>query len=166
MVNQRQKAPELLANRRGGRGRGLSVVARDEAFKPPKPPPGLHAYTKGLWNEFWTTDVSAAIKTGADRRDIETWARNVDEYHRLWPIVVKAPLIKGATQLVMNPLARRLALLSKDIQWASDHFGMNPLGRFRLQLTVSEAGKSANELLRMLSEGIDERDVIDLDELE
>jgi hypothetical protein len=38
---------------------------------------------------------------------------------------------------------------------------MNPMARWRLQFTVSEAGKSANDLLKLLSEDVPE--VIDLD---
>lgn len=167
MANVRQKDPALLANRRGGRGRGLTVLARDDAFIAPAAPTGLNAAGKKAWNEFWGSDVSAAVDLSADRSDLEHWARCIDERARIWPIIRKAPLVKGSHgQLMLNPLTRRARDLSGEIQRLSDRFGMNPAARFRLQLTVSEAGKSANELLRMLTEtSADVPEVIDLDDL-
>lgn len=166
MAGARQKDPALLANKRGGRGRGLVVLARDDAFIAPAPPSALGAAGKRAWDNFWQSDVSAAVDLSADRPDLEHWARCIDERARIWPIVRKAPLIKGShNQLMLNPLTRRARDLSDEIQRLSDRFGMNPAARFRLQFTVSEAGKSANELLRMLSESADMPDVIDLDEL-
>jgi P27 family predicted phage terminase small subunit len=166
MAGARQKDPALLANRRGGRGRGLTVLARDDAFIAPAPPSGLNAPGKKAWDEFWRSEVSAAVDFSADRSDLEHWAQCIDERARIWPIIRKAPLVKGSHgQLMLNPLTRRARDLSDEIQRLSDRFGMNPAARFRLQLTVSEAGKSANELLRMLSEAPDLPDVIDLDDL-
>lgn len=167
MANARQKDPALLANRRGGRGRGLEVVARGPEFIAPKPPPGMRAMGRAAWQAFWQSDVSAAVDMNADGVELAHWARCVDERDHLWRIVQKAPLIKGSHgQLMTNPLVRRIRELTADIDRVSDRFGMSPLSRFRLQFTVSEAGKSANELLRMLSESAsDLGDVIDMDEL-
>lgn len=167
MANVRQKDPALLANKRGGRGRGLSVVKRDEAFIAPAAPTGIGAAGKKAWESFWRSDVSAAVDLDADATELHHWARCVDERERLWDIVKKAPLVKGSHgQLMANPLSRRIRDLTQDIDRISDRFGMNPMARFRLQFTVSEAGKSANELLRMLTESsVDMPDVIDLDDL-
>lgn len=167
MPGARQKDPALLANRRAGRGRGLTVLAREEAFIAPAPPPGLLAAGKNAWEDFWRSDVSAAVDISADRVDLEHWARCIDQRERFRKIADKAPLIKGSHgQLMLNPLHRRIRDLGDEIQRLSDRFGMNPAARFRLQFTVSEAGKSANELLKMLTESsVDMPDVIDLDDL-
>lgn len=167
MAGARQKDPSLLANRRGGRGRGLSVVTRDDTFKPPSVPAGISTPGKKAWEAFWRSDVSAAVDIDADSTELNHWVRCVDERERLWVIVKKAPLVKGSHgQLMANPLSRRIRDLTQDIDRISDRFGMNPMARFRLQFTVSEAGKSANELLRMLTESsVDVPDVIDLEDL-
>jgi P27 family predicted phage terminase small subunit len=166
MPGARQKDPELLANRRGGRGRGMTVLARPDAFIAPTPPSGLLAAGKNAWADFWQSDVSAAVDINADRVDLENWARAVDQRERFRKIVDKAPLIKGSHgQLMLNPLHRKIRELTDEIGKASDRFGMNPMARWRLQFTVSEAGKSANDLLKLLSESADLPDVIDLDEL-
>ncbi len=164
VANVRQKDPALLVNKRGGRGRGLSVVRRGETFQPPPVPAGINAPGRRAWEAFWRSDVSLSVDLDADSTDLLHWVRCVDERERLWAIVKKAPLVKGSHgQLMANPLSRRIRDLTQDIDRISDRFGMNPMARFRLQFTVSEAGKSANELLRMLTETVDMPEVIDLD---
>lgn len=166
MPGVRQKDPALLANRRGGRGRGLTVLAREEAFVAPEPPRGLTVSGQRAWRDFWTSEVSAAVDLAADRVDLENWIKAVDQRERFRKIVDKAPLVKDRNgNLHLNPLNRRIRELSEEIGRVSDRFGMNPMARWRLQFTVSEAGKSANDLLKLLSESADMPDVIDLDEL-
>lgn len=166
MPGARQKDPSLLANQRGGRGRGLTVLARPDAFIAPKPPTGLTVAGKVAWDAFWRSDVSAAVDIDADRVDLENWVKAVDQRERFRKIVDKAPLVKGSHgQLMLNPLNRRIRELSEEIGRVSDRFGMNPMARWRLQFTVSEAGKSANDLLKLLSESADMPDVIDLDDM-
>lgn len=115
-----------------------------------------------MWESFWRSEVSAAVDIEADREDLEDWARCVDERARFRAAIKKQPLIRGSHgQLKRNPLAIDVKDLSERIQKYSDRFGMNPMARWRLQFTVSEAGKSANDLLKLLSEDVPE--VIDLD---
>ena len=167
MAGARQKDPALLVNKRGGRGRGLTVLARDAAFVAPAPPEDLGAVGAVAWEAFWQSEVSAAVDINADRVDLENWARAVEQRERFRKLVDRTPLVKGSHgQLMLNPLNRRIRELSEEIQKVSDRFGMNPMARWRLQFTVSEAGKSANDLLDMLSRGVDMPDIIDLDEFE
>jgi P27 family predicted phage terminase small subunit len=165
--NQRQKDPALLINRRAGRGRGLTVLPRDDAFIVPAPPAGLRAAGRRAWRDFWTADVSAAVDIAADREDLEDWIKAIDERAKLRVTADKAPLVRGSHgQFMLNPLFRRLTTLDDKIQRYSDRFGMNPAARFRLQFTVSEAGKSANELLRMLTDSaVELPEVVSLDDL-
>ena len=152
MPGARQKDPNLLANKRGGRGRGLVVLARDEAFIAPAPPTGLGVVGRRAWEAFWQSDVSSAVDVNADRVDLENWVKAVEQRERFRKIADKAPLVKGRHgQLMVNPLNRRIRELSEEIGRVSDRFGMNPMARWRLQFTVSEAGKSVNDLLKMLS---------------
>lgn len=164
MPGARQKDPSLLVNKRAGRGRGLTVLARDAAFIAPSAPGGLGAVGKRAWEAFWQSDVSSAVDINADRVDLENWVKAVDQRERFRRIVDKAPLVKASHGgLMLNPLNRRIRELSDEIQKVSDRFGMNPMARWRLQFTVSEAGKSVNDLLRMINDGADVPEVIDLD---
>ena len=133
MAGARQKDPALLANRRGGRGRGLTVLARPDAFIAPVAPDDMGAVGKAAWESFWRSDVSAAVDLEADRPDLEDWARCIDERNRLQKIVRASPLVEGSHgQLRRNPLTIDVKDLSERIQKYSDRFGMNPAARFRL----------------------------------
>lgn len=142
----------------------MTVLARPDAFIAPEPPKDLGTVGKNAWAWFWQAEVSAAVDINADRVDLENWARAVDQRERFRKIVDKTPLIKDRNgSLRLNPLNRRIRELSEEIGRVSDRFGMNPMARWRLQFTVSEAGKSANDLLKLLSEEMP--DVIDLDDM-
>ena len=162
----RQKDPALLTKRTGGRGRGMTVLARPDAFIAPSPPEDLSKPGLRVWESFWRSEVSAAVDIDADREDLEDWARCVDERARYRAAVKAHPLIEGSHgQMRRNPLTIDVKDLSERIQKYSDRFGMNPMARWRLQFTVSEAGKSANDLMKLLSESAEMPDVIDLDDL-
>lgn len=155
MVGVRRKPPELLVNRRGGRGRKLVVVA--PAGRPvPKPPTGLAPHAREVWRKFWTSPVSAAVDVEADWEALTHWIACVDERDRLNELAVKQPLIPGSKHtkerphLVLNPLFRRIEALSDEIRRAEEAFGMTPLARFRLQLTFAEAGNSSMTLRQRL----------------
>jgi phage terminase small subunit len=72
----------------------------------------------------------------------------VDGREPLRAVVENMPPARwGHGQLMANPLSRRIRDLTQEIDRISDRFGMNPMARWRLQFTVSEAGKSAAGLL-------------------
>lgn len=169
MAGQRQKVPALLANDRGGRGRGLTVVARGE--RPvPRPPAGLGTYARKAWREFFSDWVSDAVVMSADGERLRWWIHCVDERQKLEATLAKAPLVKGSHgQLMLNPLQRRVDRLTRDIERAEEAFGMTALSRFRLQLTATEARRSARDLRRELMQGAEQgeaMEIIDLDALE
>lgn len=148
MAGVRQKPPGLLAYQRGGRGRSLTVVARAER-KPPPTPKGMSPHARKVWRDFFTDWVSDAVNYAADGERLRWWIHCVDEREKLEVIVVNAPLVKGSHgQLMLNPLHRRIDRLTRDIERAEEAFGMTPLSRFRLQLTATEAKRSANDLRR------------------
>ncbi len=164
MAGVRQKKPAHLANTRGGRGRALAVVERPER-RPPVAPKGLSPYARRVWRGFFTDWVSDAIDYAADGERLRWWIHCVDERQKLEAIVVNAPLVKGSHgQLMLNPLHRRIDRLTRDIERAEEAFGMTALSRFRLQLTATEAKRSANDLRRELMRPVeDSAEVIDLD---
>ncbi len=165
MANVRQKAPGLLVNRRGGRGRGLTVVAREQRVAP-RPPPGLSPYARRVWREFFGDWVADAVVWSADGERLRWWIQCVAERQRLAEILRKAPLVRGATgALIPNPVARLVRELTRDIERTEEAFGMTPTSRFRLQLLSTESQRSANDLRRELMREIPAGEVIDLEEL-
>lgn len=147
MPAKRQKPPEMLVNRRGGRGQKMEVVvARRPA--PPRCPADVSSYGRSVWSRFWKSRPSHAVDTDADLERLHHWVRCIDERHRLWEMVRQAPLIRGAKEgtWIPNPLARRVRELSKDIERSEEAFGMTPLARFRLQLTFAEASGATEAL--------------------
>ena len=169
MSGQRQKAPDLLANPRGGRGRALTVALKDGPRVVPPGPAGIGVPARRIWTRFFSTWVSDAVIWEADGDALEQWILNVDERNKLREIARSSPLIKGSHgQLMQNPIYRTLRELNREIQQAREHFGMTALARWRLQLTVAEASRSQHELRRSLMSPVPARDedVIDLDGLE
>lgn len=170
MAGQRQKSPDSLIFQRGGRTRKLEVVA--ETTRPvPEPPQNLSQYAADVWNDYWSSSLSFAVNYEAHGERLRHWIRCVDERERLWPLLLAEPVVAGSMgQPVINPLVRRVEGLTRDIEKAEDAYGMTPLAAWRMQLTVTEAQRSANDLRRELLEQSkptgNKPTVIDLDSLE
>lgn len=171
MAGQRRKAPDLLTNTRGGRGRALTVAPKEGPRIIPRPPAGIGPAARATWRRFFQTWVSDTVIWEADGDALQQWILNVDERNKLREMARIAPLIKGSHgQLMQNPLRRTIRELNKEIQTAREHFGMTALARWRLQLTASEATRSQHELRRSLMRPVPEAEqaggIIDLDGLE
>jgi P27 family predicted phage terminase small subunit len=163
MSGQRQKAPGLLANGRGGRGRALTVIANQNRVVP-RAPADISPYARGRWRRFFLSWVADAVNMEADAEALTHWILCVDERAKLRKMASDNPLIKGSHgQLMQNPLRRTVRELSREIARAEDHFGMTALSRWRLQLTASEAKRSANDLPKDLMADMSE--VISVNEL-
>ena len=152
MAGTRQKAPELLTNRRAGRGRGLVTVSSAGERRQPSAPPGLRAHARGVWRRYWASPVSLAVDFDADYEALRHWILAVDEREKLSELTLAQPLIPGSRHtretphFMLNPLFRRISELTDDIRRGQEAFGMTPLSRWRLQLTYAEAGKSLADL--------------------
>lgn len=149
MAGVRQVAPELLADRRPGRGRVLTVVVPTDR-KVPAAPRGVGAVAKRVWRDFWHSPVAAAVDRGADSYALQRWIEAVDEREGLMGQVRHNHLIPGSMgQEVLNPLFRRIDVLTREIEKAEERFGMTPLSRFRLQLNYADAGAATDRLDRI-----------------
>lgn len=149
MANVRQKAPELLKNGRGGRGRGVMVPERPNGWRVPALPsevtaqildpvqarfqPAAVAHTRTVWRDWWKSAPSHAVDMQSDREAIHWWIICVFRRALYIHIVREQPLVKGSTgQPTPNPLERVIRNLTADINRATDRFGMDTLSRFRL----------------------------------
>lgn len=145
MAGKRQKPPDELVYRRGGRVKALVPVAA--ANLAPRLPDGLGDHAAAVWAAFWASKVSGAVDLEADGEALRHWIICVDEREKLRAATVRAPLVKGShEQLMLNPLFRRLRDLNREIARAEEHFGMTPLARLRLGVTYLQEQVAREEL--------------------
>lgn len=150
----------MLANDRGGRGRGLTVVPTERKVPPlPIPAKDAHPRVKAVWRSFFRSKVSWAVDLDADRERLYRWVAAMQEREELMDQVrADGWMVPGSQsrnevdeqgkvivwhQMVLNPLLNHVKHLDKVIESIAGQFGLTPMSRFRLQLTVSEAGQSA-----------------------
>ena len=165
MANQRQKAPELLANRRGDRGRKLQIVPKTRKGRAPA---GLDPHARLVWKKFWSSKVSSAVDLDAHMERLRHWILSVNERERLRPLLEASPLVNGSHgQLMVNPLQRRIRELTRDIERAEEAYGMTPLSVFRLQLTYADASMSLDDLRKRMLDAPpgDDPEVLDVTDL-
>jgi phage terminase small subunit len=145
VAGKRQKPPDELVYRRGGRVKPLVQVA--PAHVAPPAPDGLGEHAVALWTTFWASKVSGAVDLDADGEALRHWILCVDEREKLRAATVRAPLVKGShEQLMLNPLFRRIRDLNREIARAEEHFGMTPLARLRLGVTYLQEQAAKEDL--------------------
>jgi phage terminase small subunit len=145
MAGKRQKPPDDLVYRRGGRVKPLVPVA--PAHLSPRPPAGLGDHATAVWQVFWASRVSGAVDLDADGEALRHWILCVEEREKLRAATVRAPLVKGShEQLMLNPLLRRIRDLNREIARAEEHFGMTPLARLRLGVTFLQEQAAKEDL--------------------
>lgn len=154
MVAVRQKPSSQLANGRGGRGRAVVLTAPIWEKAPTIPVEKPYPRVKLIWDAFWRSKVSWAVDPDADAEPLTQWAEAMQRRVELWGRVED----KGYSgqwgpmgSLIPNPDLVMIKHLDREIARLREHFGMTPTSRFRLQLTISEAGLAADKLDRILN---------------
>lgn len=106
----------------------------------PKCPRGLLRETRRRWDAYWQSEVAQAADPNTDLHLIQRWIRDVDEYERMRPLLLKSRLVKGSTgQPKLSPLAPYLEQLRSKIERAEDVLGLSPRARAQLGLTFASA---------------------------
>lgn len=145
MAGKRQKPPDELVYRRGGRVKSLVPVAPADLIPPF--PDGIGDHAAAVWKAYWASRVSGAVDLDADGEALRHWILCVDEREKLRVPTARAPLVKGShEQLMLNPLFRRLRELNREIARAEEHFGMTPLARLRLGMTYLQEQAAQEDL--------------------
>ena len=160
-MSSRGPTPKLPERRQRANRRGLGlVVAPLPAPQPlPEPPRGLLKPVRDQWAAFWRSPVAAAIDRDSDLAAIRRLWTLYDERERAYRGYRKCRIVAGSTgQPVANPLARVMATLDGEIRNLEDRFGLTPMSRLRLGLTLGEARRSLDELNRSLDEHDDQDD--------
>jgi hypothetical protein len=137
------KPPDELVFRRGGRVKPPLVVSAPSSAPPA--PAGLGEYAEGVWAAFWSSPVAGAVDRGADSVALWWWIHCVDERERLRAALAEALLAPpGPTAAATAAANRRAALMGawlreveRAIARAEEHFGMTPLSRRRMGITVA-----------------------------
>jgi len=148
-----RKPPDQLADRRPSRvaGRIIELAAPSERQRVPRLPIGLHPAAWRAWRDYWRSPVAQAVDRLADMGALRRWAEPLSEWHTVAPAVQEDRTVAGSQgQPVLSPSAGYLRHLSDEIRFYEGQFGMTPLSRSRLGLTIGHAKLTAQELNRRL----------------
>ena len=130
------------------------MLVGGKAEKPvriPSLPASYQASVKRVWRDFWRSPVAQAVNREADLAPLLDWAWDRNELATVIPVLTKARLITGPVgQPGLNPLAAYVNQLRTRIARVEIEFGMTPLARSRLGLTIGQAKLTAQELNRRL----------------
>lgn len=139
---------ERLGHRRST---ALTLMPASEKVRVPPLP---HEYMTGVrraWRSFWRSPIAQAVDREADMTALLHWAWCLNEMETVLPVLAKARLISTpGGQPTLNPLASYVKQLREAVQHAEIEFGMSPLSRSRLGLTIGQAKLTAQELNRRL----------------
>jgi P27 family predicted phage terminase small subunit len=148
MAGQRQKHPDDLVFRRGGRVKALSVVPLPGTPRVPACPRGLHLQARRAWRVLWTSRLAGAFKD-TDLPALGRWAWYFSEWAKVVAeIVVEGAVIQGAKGPMFNPRIRYLKLCEAAMRELEKAFGMDALARLRLGLTLVEQESAVAKLKR------------------
>lgn len=126
----------------------LRAVPPRAIVEVPKAPPGLLKATRDWWSEFWNSDLAAATGAETDLPALRRLASLYDERERAYRAIQRGDrLVTGSKgQEVLNPLYRVIASLDAEIRNLEDRFGLTPLARLRLGITLTDAQKGLEDL--------------------
>ena len=135
MAGQRQKHPDALVFRRGGRVKSLEVV--DPEIEAPEfdPPDGLRADALVIWDQ--TMELARAHLMPTDIFAARRWIHWVNEWLKSVEVLGDRPLVMGSAGIVVNPIVRYIRECETKIEHAETVMGLTPLARMRLGITYA-----------------------------
>lgn len=155
MVGRPRKAPNALAGHRARPDR-LEIVPVEHNGARPRPPAiprGVLKRSKEIWERFWASELSDHVDREADLYRVERWIREVDELERAWRLFRSERFVTGSMgQIRLNTVWRVVQDCEARVARAEEQFGMTPLARARLGLTLGQAGNALEDLNRRMNE--------------
>ena len=129
------------------------LVVVDAPLHPPVPEGLLDEIAAG-WDEYWSSDVARAVSI-EDLPALTRLFRLRNEWETIRVLVEKSgELIRGSMkQLVLNPLYKRMDATGAEIRQLEDRYGMNPMSRARLAVSLGDIQRTVEDLSRELREG-------------
>ena len=116
----------------------------------PAPPDGLLAVTVAVWDRFWRSRIRRAVQNEIEVERLERWAYTLDEWYRLSRAIRRRRVVASPQGPKLNPLVAYLRQIEGELYRIENSFGMSPLARARMGLTVAEGKRTAAELNRLL----------------
>jgi len=129
MPGARQKMPQMLVNKRGGRFRPLRAVEVGCALSPTLPE-GFRDEVKETWANLWGSDLGRSFKV-MDVIGLQRWAWYLNEW-------VNATSLPGDRRYVFK--------LEKALRELERFYGIDPLSRLRLGLTLVDTRRAVDSL--------------------
>jgi P27 family predicted phage terminase small subunit len=119
----------------------------------PDAPGGVLSVTRQRWQAFWRSPLAGAVAVDSDLPALERLFSLYDERERAYRAYRRERLVTGSQgQTVLHPLGRMMGVMDSEIRQLEDRFGLNPLARARLGITIGEAARTLADMNRMLEE--------------
>jgi P27 family predicted phage terminase small subunit len=128
----RQKAPDALIYKRGGRYRPLQIVASGD--RPiPKCPEGVSDEAQATWAAIWSSRLGAALGD-IDALVLGRWIIYLDSWHTAKAdVALKGSTVRGRRGGdVLNPSVRLMFRLEASMREIEKQYGLDPMSRLRL----------------------------------
>jgi len=130
MTGRRQKHPDALVFKRAGRYRPLRAVVAEAEPLDLACPEGLHPNAQKAWALLSESDLGRAFKA-TDVFGLKRWIWYCSEWH-------KATELRGDGRYVFR--------LERAIRELEKAYGLDPLSRLRLGLTLVDEARAAHSL--------------------
>lgn len=149
MSGMRQKHPDALVFRRGGRVKALTPVAVTEHSPELPKPEGLCDQAQQVWEE--TTSMAKAHLLPTDYFLLVRWITWVDLWIGEMEIVKSQGMVVETTRNAVaattrNPRLLGIAQLERNIAQAEQAMGLTPLARMRLGITYAQEQSALQSL--------------------
>ena len=132
MSGRRQKPPDALVNKRGGRYRPLTLIPGTRLAPPC--PPRMRKYAREAWATLWASPLAQAYGDESIPA-LERWVFYLNEWDK-----TTAEVRTGYGAL------RDLSKLESALRSLEVAFGLDPLSRLRLGLSVAGEQSPVSEL--------------------
>lgn len=152
------KAKHTLSPRAKPRTQEFGVVARRALPETPSCPERIAGAkplesTAEAWDRLWRSDVVSVVDLLSDMESVVRWASLLDERERALRAFRRQRLVAGSQgQMVINPLWSVVRGCDTELRALEDRIGLSPKARLQLGITYAEAGKSLDELNRLMDE--------------
>jgi hypothetical protein len=134
----------------GGKGRSGPLIPRPEA------PKGILPRVVALWETFWGSPLADHV-IDSDRAALGRLFGYYDQRERFLEQGMKAAVVAGSTgQSTLSPLLKQVDILDGKILALEDRFGLSPMARLKLQVTLGDASRSLADINAALTASRDE----------
>lgn len=162
-----RKSPAQRAGK-AGTTRDLGIVRAGAADRPaPKCPAKVGgmaplAATVAAWDRLWSSAVVQVVDLASDMEAVERWAALLDERERAFRAFRRQRMVEGSQgQPTLSPLWQVVRSCDTELRALEDRIGLSPKARLQLGITFAEAGRSLDELNRMLEADDDAEDGVE-----